>query len=643
MKLFEPGRIGKLFIKNRIVMSSMGIGGLAEPDGRLGERAIDYYVARAKGGVGLITTAAARVEREIDPTGASFLGTDGSMYIAPLSELADAVHDYGAKIIVQLTAGRGRIAPLDYLKRFGAVAPSSVPCFANPKIIARELTTAEVERLVEAFALAAVTLDTAGIDGIELHAHDGYLLDQFQTTLWNQRKDRYGGDIDGRLQFSKEIISAIRKAVNRDFPIIYRFGLTHYFDGGREIEEGLEIVQRLERVGVDAFHIDAGCYETRYWAIPPPTQPPGCMVNLAEMVKKIVKVPVIAVGKLGDPGLAEMVLQEGKADFIALGRPLLADPDWANKVREEIREDIRPCIGCYEGCLIRIYKKKYISCAVNPQTGMEREFAIEPAEKKKNVLVLGGGPGGMEAARVAALRGHSVTLWEKSKALGGHLVPASVPDFKRDFKSLIHYQSAQIKNLGVAIELNKEATPKQILEMEPEVLFVATGATPMIPEIPGVRKEKVVTAIDVLWGKKDVENTVVVIGGGLVGCETALYLAQKGKNVSIVEILDNILGDVFIAIQMHLQELLANAGAKIFTETNVLEIREEGLLVADKKGGKRLVAGDTIVLATGMKHQENLFEDLECHIPEVYFIGDRVEPRKVLNAIWEGFRLARLV
>lgn len=440
-----------------------------------------------------------------------------------------------------------------------------------------------------------------------------------------------------------EIIAAIKKAVGKVFPIIYRFGLTHYLDGGREVEEGLEIVRKLEAAGVDAFHIDAGCYETRHWAAPPPTQPPGCMVDLAEMVKKVVKVPVITVGKLGYPELAESILQHGKADFIALARPLLADPDWPNKVRQGKREEIRPCIGCYEGCLMRIYKKKYISCAVNPATGMEREFTIEPAEKVKNVLAVGGGPAGMEAARIAALRGHRVTLWEKSNALGGNLIPASVPDFKTDFKDLIQYQSTQIKKLGVTVEFTKEATPQKIMEIRPDVLILATGGSPIIPDIPGVRKEKVATAIEVLLGKKAMGETVVVIGGGLVGCETALYLAQKGKKITIVEILDNIAGDAFISIPMHLKELLANAGAKILTETQVLEIREEGVLIADKHGQRGLLAADSIILAVGMKAREMVFEEIKDQIPEVYIIGDFVAPRRVINAIWEGFRTARLV
>lgn len=646
MKLFEPGQIGKINIKNRIVMSAMGIGGLAEPDGRLGKRATDYYVTRAKGGVGLITTGAARVTQEIDPSGSSFPGADTPMYISSLSELAESIHDYGAKVAIQLTAGRGRIAPIEYLQTFGAVAPSPVPCFSDPQIIARELSIKEIERLVYAFRVAAEIISIAGIDAIELHAHDGYLLDQFLTPLWNKRKDKYGGDLNGRLRFAIEIIEAIKKVTGNEIPIIYRFGLTHYYDGGREIEEGLEVVRRLEAVGIDAFHIDAGCYETRYWALPPPTLPPGCLVDLAETVKQVVKVPVIAVGKLGYPELAEKVLLEGKADFIALGRPLLADPEWPNKVKEGKNEDIRPCIGCHEGCIGRIYKKKYISCAVNPMTGKEEEFQIRPTEKKKTVLVIGGGPSGMEAARVAALRGHKVTLLEKKDSLGGNLIPASVPDFKKDFKTLIDYLSIQIKNLGITIELEKEATPKLILEMKPDVLFIATGGTPIIPDIPGINnKEKVFTAVDVLLGKAKVGGMVVVIGGGLIGCETALYLAQKGKKVTIVEIFKNIASNMFISNQMHLLKLLAGFDTSILTETQVSEIKEEGVIIVNKHGEQKIIAADTIIVAVGLKPDRKPFEVFRnnVNIPEIYFIGDCLEPRKVINGIWEGFRTARLI
>jgi len=367
------------------------------------------------------------------------------------------------------------------------------------------------------------------------------------------------------------------------------------------------------------------------------------MVDLAEMVKKVVNIPVMAVGKLGYPELAERVLEEKKADFIILGRALLADPEWPNKVKEGRLEDIRPCVGDNEGCIGSVLAGGHIGCTVNPTTGMEREFVIKPAEKKKTVLVVGGGPGGMEAARVAALRGHKVALWEKGDALGGNLIPASVPHFKQDYMDLTNYLSTQIKKLGVTVELEKEATPEIIQEVKPEVVFIATGSTPIVPEIPGVEKGKVVTATDLLLGRREAGESVVVVGGGLVGCETALYLAQKGKKVTIVEILDTVMRDMNNINGEHLLKLLADTNVRILTDTNVLEITDEGIAIADKDGKKSTLEADTVVLALGLKPCGELLEALKDKVPEVYAIGDCVEPRKVLNAIEEGFRTARLI
>ena len=643
MKLFEPGKIGKLSIKNRILMCPMGVGGLEEPQGGLSQRGIDYYVARAKGGTGLIITGLTRVSREIEPPLEDKLIIDSKTCVTWLSELAEAVHDYGAKVAIQLTAGLGRVATLDLLKIAGAVAPSALPAFEDPTIMTRELSTEEIERLVHAFEFSAEILRLAGIDAVELHGHEGYLFDQFITALWNKRTDKYGGDLEGRLRFPVEVIEAIKRGAGTDFPVIFRFGLKHYIDGGREVEEGLEIARRLEAAGADAFEVDAGCYETWYWAHPPTTLPPGCMVDMAQMTKRVVKVPVIAVGKLGYPELAERVLQEGKADFICLGRALLADPEWPNKVKKGRLEDIRPCVGCHEGCLKRVFDVKYLSCAVNPATGVERKFTIKPAEKKKSVLIVGGGASGMEAARVTALGGHKVTLWEKGDVLGGNLIPASVPDFKQDYRRLINFLSTQIKKLGVTIEFAKEATAELILEMKPDVVFIATGSTSIVPEIPGVGKKMVVTAVDLLLGKQEAGKSVVVVGGGLIGCETALYLAQKGKKLTIIEMLDGVMLDMYSANRMHLLKLLADADVNILTETKCLEITDNGITIADKYGKRSTLEADTVVLAVGLKSTEGLLEALKDKIPEVYAIGDCVEPRKVINAIWEGFRTARLV
>ena len=620
MKLFEPGHIGKLALKNRIAMAAMNPqgGGLIEPDGRLSRQGIDYFLARAKGGAGILVIGTANVNRGSEPSHRTMfpnaLMADHRMYIARFSQLAEAAHDYGAKVAISFGAGAGPPATL---------------------------STEQIEGLVKAHAAAAEIARTAGLDAVELNGHLGGVPDQFMTSLWNKRTDEYGGDLTGRLKFAVDIIKAVKAGGGADFPVIYKYGLKHYVDGGREIEEGVEIAPRLEEAGADALDVDAGCWDTFHWVHAPTTQPPGVNVGMAAMAKEAVNIPVIAVGKLGDPVLAESVLQEGKADIIMIGRPLLADPEWPEKVKEGRFEDIRPCIGCFEGCMGR--SGRNISCAVNPMTGAEKELTLEPAEKAKSVLVVGGGPGGMEAARVSALRGHKVALWEKGDALGGNLIPAAVPDFKQEYGRLIKYLATQVEKLGVTVELNREATAEQVQEMAPDVLFVATGSTPIIPEIPGIDKDKVGTAVDVLLGKKDTGEKVVVLGGGIVGCETALYLAKEGKQVTIVEILDSVARDMFFVNRMHMMELLREYNVKILTGNSVAEVMDDRVAIADKEYKRSELENDSVVIALGLNPSKELADALDGKVSEVYAIGDCMGPRKVIDAVWEGFRRARLI
>jgi 2-enoate reductase len=641
--LFKPGKINKLDLKNRIVMAPMGARGLVEPDGRFSGRAIDYYTARAKGGVGLIITGLMAVDTEIEKRAAGpwspLARTDSPLYIARLNELTEAIHDYGTRIAAQLTAGYGRIARTEVVRSGWAVSPSSQPCFADPSIMTRELSEGEIERLILAFAVAASTVSVSGFDAIELHGHEGYLIDQFMTALWNKRTDKYGGDLEKRLRFPLDIIASIRKTVGPDFPLIFRMAGRHFIEGGRNIEESIFIAKRFEKAGVDCLHIDAGCPESKHWAHPPIYMDRGCTVECASAIKDAVKIPVIAVGRLGYPDLAEKVLAEDRADFIALARPLLADPQWPAKVKNGRFKEIRPCIGDYDGCLGRIVKGKYISCSVNPQTGMEREFSLKPVPNKKSILVIGGGPGGMETARVAAIRGHEVTLWEKSGQLGGNLIPAAVPEFKSDIKRLVEYLSHQMDKSGVCVKLNKNATPELVINEAADEVIIATGAIPAIPTIFSGCREQISTAIDLLLGRREPGERVVVVGGGTIGCETALWLARKGKKVVLIEALHDIMIDAFPVIKALMTRMLTEACVNIMTGTHVLEISNGNMIVGNSEGEENLET-DSITIAAGFIPNNQLMDVLKETQHSINAIGDCVAPRNIKSAIWEGFRLA---
>ncbi len=647
MKLFEAGKIGKLNIRNRIYMLPMRPV-LLETDGSQSQRAIDFYLARAKGGVGIISTSLWMVERSLEAKMEDgrcvYPMADGFTYVDRISQLADALHDYDTKMVAQMSAGFGRILPpwcYSWQAPRSPIAPSTQPWMYDPKIIARELSIEEIQKLVKAFSRASQIMYSAGVDAIEIQGVSGYLIDQFMTSAWNHRTDKYGGNLDGRLRFLLEIIDAIKTGSGGNLPIIFRYSLFHEMPEGRDKDEGLEVARRLENYGVDALSIVIGCHESKLGRTHTPFNPLGEWANYSAEVKKVVKIPVIAAGRLGYPELAEKILEDGKADFIGMGRGLLADPEWTNKVKQGREDEIITCIACGDGCQRRTNQNKYVSCTLNPLTGIEKELALTPAIIKKKVLVIGGGPAGMEAARVARIRGHEVTLWEKSDKLGGNLIPASVPDFKEDIRLITKRWSDQLKKLGVKVELNTRATPQAIKKVSPDVVFIATGSQPSIPPIPGIKQSNVVTAVDVLLGKKNIGENVVIAGGGSVGAETALYLAQQGKKVTLIEMTDKIAVEVFDESRGQLLRLLNENKVNQLTESTIQEILPDGVRIKTKTGEQK-ISGDTVILALGMKSDNSLTDQMQQSGFEVVNIGDCVKPRRIIDAVWEGFRRARI-
>jgi len=526
------------------------------------------------------------------------------------------------------------------------VAPSAFPCLPTGGEMPRALTTEEIEGLIGKYVLGAIITRAAGFDAVEIQGGHGYLITQFMSPYSNKRTDEYGGDFEGRMKFPLRIVEGVRAAVGPDFPIIFRLSADEYIEGGLTLEDNKLIAQRLESAGVDALSVVASIYESPPWytrIYPTMGMPMGCNVPLAQEIKKVVDIPIIVAGKLGDPVLAEEVLRDGKADLIAMGRPLLADPEIPKKAAEGRLDDICPCLYCNEACAGNLSRMWHIGCQVNAALGREREYVIKPAEKIKRVLIIGGGPGGMEAARVAALRGHDVTLFEKEEKLGGQLIPASIPQFKQPIKDQIEYLKNQIKKLGVNIELGREATPGLVRELKPDAVILATGANPLIPDIPGVGLEKVATASDILLGKRDAGEKVVIIGGGEVGSELAWFLAEKGKRVTIVEMLYGVAMDMNLFSRFYLLNRLDELGVEILIGATAKEITGEGVVAVDMGGDRRVIEADTVILAVGFRSNSELAERLSGEVPELYTIGDCVKPGKILGAIHGGARVARQI
>ncbi|WP_036923249.1 NAD(P)/FAD-dependent oxidoreductase [Propionicicella superfundia] len=635
MKLLEPGRIGKMALKNRVFMAPMGT--TTEEDGSFHDRSIRYLEERAIGGFGLIITGANQVSTDYEQKACNILGSVRS--VQQLNWLARRIHANDAKLCVQLTVGLGRMQ-LPFAAEVAPLAASEVESYWFPGLMCKPLSVEQIQDLVVKMGAGAAAAKAAGADAVEVHGYGGYLLDQFCSTLWNTRTDEYGGDLRARMKFGLDCVTAMREAVGPDFPILYKFTPYHGVPGGRELEEGLEMARILEEAGVDALHVDMGCYEAWYKAIPTVYQHAPSQAWLAAEVRKVVSIPVLAVGKLNDPNIAERVLQEGKADFIGLAHGALTEPHWVNKVQRGEAYDIVPCIGCNE-CLFAGFKGGHYQCAVNPQCYAEDFFPVTPATAPKRALVLGGGPGGMEFAITAAERGVEVELWEKGARLGGTLWAAGGPSFKSDVADYATYLTNKTFRSHVTVRTMKDGTAEEILAGGWDKVVLATGAHHAMPPIPGIDGPKVVTAGDLLTGRAEHGARVVIIGAGLVGCETAAMCAQRADSVTVIETLPKILMSVEHCRnnELALAQLLEDSQIAFITDARVTDLGEEAVTYL-KDGQTTSIEADTYVIAAGYTPNDGLYEQLAGRV-DVSVIGDAVKPDSILKAVHQGFHLAR--
>lgn len=634
--LFDRTMLGSMRLKNRIFMSPMGTTG--ESDGAYNIDAINYFMERAKGGTGLIITGANVVSTKYEPRPCTELSD--FHHVERLNMLIDRCHHYGAKVCVQISPGLGRQQFTDpFTPPYSA---GSVGSFWFPDLICKPFEKEDIHYLVEKVGYSAFLAVSAGADAVELHAYGGYLLDQFQSKQWNNRTDEYGGSLENRMRFTLECIEAIKKNVPKDFPILVKFTPVHRVEGFRTLDEGKEMAKIFEKAGVTALHVDTGCYEEWYQAITTVYSAEGHKLDVQKAIKEIVNVPVLGDGKLFNPELAEKAVEDGILDYVGMGHQMLADPHWANKVKSGHTEDITPCVGCNE-CLLAGFSGKHYYCAVNPACYAEKEYALpKPDGTRKRILVIGGGPAGMEAAVTARRRGFDVDLLEKTNRLGGTLWPAGGPDFKADVLRLIRYLETQCYKLGVNVRLNTEATADNIKGSTYDKVILAAGASPVTPKIEGI--EHTVPACDYLTHKAKVGKRVVIIGGGLAGTEAACDIAANAESVTVVEMLPDILAAAAHCLNndQHLKRMVKDRGVKVEAGAKVTRITPDSVTF-ERDGKKITLECDTVLNAVGFKPNNQLEELLEEMYDDVAVIGDAVVPRKILTAVHEGYHAIRVM
>jgi 2,4-dienoyl-CoA reductase-like NADH-dependent reductase (Old Yellow Enzyme family)/thioredoxin reductase len=631
-KLFQPGKIGTLSVPNRIVMAPM-VSHFADA-GMVTDRMIGYYAERIKGGTGLLVLEAT-YPRTIGHPGRVCIY--GDQFIPGLKRMTDEIHRLGGKFAIEINPSRGRVDEAD------PISASNVPHPLTGKV-PRALTVEEIRALEEEFGKAVARAREAGFDAVMIHGGTGYIITEFISPRTNLRKDAYGGSIQNRARMAVEMVREAKKRAGKDFPVIMRLTASERIEGGTSLDDTLEVCKLVEEAGADAIDVVSGVAETMEWVSPNLYLPPACNAPLAEAIKKRISIPVMVAGRIHKPELAEEILRKNQADFLVMGRTLLADPYFPAKAREGRTGDIRECIACLR-CLESFSAHVPLVCAVNPLVGRERD--PEPkVSKKKKIVVVGGGPAGLQAALTAAERGHEVVLLEKEKEVGGQLNLACLPPEKGPLGTVREYFLNQLEKKKDKVKIiHQEGTPAVIAGLSPDVIISAVGSLPLIPNISGIkegiRKKKVVTSRDVLSGKAKLGKRAVIIGGGMIGCELARYLVQKGQEVALVEILPELAMDCFYMIRKLLLERVKKEGIAVYTSVKEEKITEEGVEIVDSCGNRFLLGADLIVLSTGSVPDSATSRSLEGTAAEFYEAGDCREATKILEAIHGGYAAAR--
>lgn len=638
MKLFEEIKIGSMTLKNRVVLAPMGT--TTDHTNGFNMRDVNFYAERARGGAGLILTGAVVASTEFEPAPCQKLTSNKDVYM--LHMVAERVHMYGAKFGIQLSPGIGRMNWID--PHTPPYSASPCPNYYKPELICREMPTEGVKSLVRAMGESAKLAKAAGVDIIEIHAYGGYLIDQFTSAKWNHRTDEYGGSFENRQRFLMEIVDSVRAACGKDYPIAVKMTLDSVDDEERPIEEGLAIAKRLAEKKIDLIHFGRGAYSCRWRMVSSVYQPVGFDLDAADKVRAVIgDIPLMVHGKLNHAEVAEAALQKGTVDLVAIGHGMIADPHWANKVRKNKLDEIVPCIGCGE-CHFNAMKGRARPCAVNPLCMHENEFELTPAKESKRVLVIGAGPGGMKAAAAAAQRGFDVALWEKNDYMGGIMAAAGAPRFKKDVKDQVEYLIRQVYKNKIDVCLGKTATLEDVKEYNPDFVVVATGANPVVIPVPGYEKPNVSTAVPVLLKQRAVGQRVVVVGGGEVGCELSTELYMQGKDVTMVEILPEILltTDHFVANDQNIRYLVEHSGVNIMTGTKLTEVLDDGVIM-EIGGEKKRIGCDSVVFAAGFRPDHSLYRAIKDAGFEVVQIGDNIKPGKVIDAIHQGYHTIRVL